>query len=399
MKAEKNNIPKEISELRRRAEEKNAQSQKNAEPLSPEEAQHVLNELRVHQIELEMQNEELRTSHAEQEAARTRYFDLYDLAPVGYFTISEHGLILEANLTAAIMLDVHLGSLVGSPFSQFILNEDQNIYYLHRKELFKSGEMQAFDLRMLKQNGSTFWAQLDATATETPSTSYVDVATSTSSGRVSAGQASDDASVIRVVISDITERKAIEAGLEKTRQDLAATRKTADEAREIAESIINTIREPLIILNQDLRVITASHSFYEFFNVTPHETVGQLIYELGNKQWDIPGLRELLETILPQKTAFDNYEVEHDFADIGRRIMLLNARQIQRVLGNERILLLAIEDITERKRLEAEKARLETQNRQLNKAESLGRMSGAIAHHTDTKDTDQSCNQNMGGHR
>ena len=104
-----------------------------------------------------------------------------------------------------------------------------------------------------------------------------------------------------------------------------------DEAREYAESIINTVREPLIALDQDLRVVSASRSFYEVFKVKPEETVGQLIYDLGNKQWDIPKLRELLETILPQKTTFDNYEVEHDFATIGRRIMLLNARQIERV--------------------------------------------------------------------
>jgi PAS domain S-box-containing protein len=134
-----------------------------------------------------------------------------------------------------------------------------------------------------------------------------------------------------------------------------------DESREYAESIINTIREPLIALDQDLRVVTVSRSFYEFFKVESEETVGQLIYDLGNKQWDIPKLRELLETILPQKTTFDNYEVEHDFADIGRRIMLLNARQIQRVSGKERIILLAIEDITARREIEdgLEKARKE----------------------------------------
>jgi two-component system cell cycle sensor histidine kinase PleC len=80
--------------------------------------------------------------------------------------------------------------------------------------------------------------------------------------------------------------------------------------------------------------------------------VGQLIYDLGNRQWDIPKLRELLENILPQKVSFDNYEVEHDFTTIGRRVMLLNARQIQRGLGKERIILLAIEDITERKEIE-----------------------------------------------
>jgi len=158
--------------------------------------------------------------------------------------------------------------------------------------------------------------------------------------------------IILLAIEDITERREIENGLEKTRKELAVIKKSADEASELAESIINTVREPLISLDQDLRVVAVSRSFYEFFQVKPEETVGQLIYDLGNKQWDIPKLRELLETILPQKTTFDNYEVEHDFATIGRRIMLLNARQIQRGLGKERIILLAIEDITERREIE-----------------------------------------------
>jgi two-component system CheB/CheR fusion protein len=155
-----------------------------------------------------------------------------------------------------------------------------------------------------------------------------------------------------LVFRDVTERIGIEIGLEKTRKELAIIKNTAEEASEFAESIINTVREPLISLNQDLRVVSASRSFYEVFRVKPEETVGQLIYDLGNKQWDIPKLRELLETILPQKATFDNYEVEHDFADIGRRIMLLNARQIKRVSGKERIILLAIEDITVRREIE-----------------------------------------------
>src|SRR3990172_3517200 len=138
-------------------------------------------------------------------------------------------------------------------------------------------------------------------------------------------------------------------------------KRTATKSQEYSESIINTVREPLIALDQDLRVVSVSRSFYEFFKVKPEETVGQLIYDLGNKQWNIPKLRELLETILPQKTTFDNYEVEHDFATIGRRIMLLNARQIERGMGKERIILLAIEDITERKEIETglEKTRKE----------------------------------------
>jgi len=134
-----------------------------------------------------------------------------------------------------------------------------------------------------------------------------------------------------------------------------------DESLEFAESVINTVREPLIVLDQDLRVVKVSRSFYEFFKVTPEQTVGQLIYDLGNRQWDIPKLRELLEDILPKKEAFNNYEVEHTFATIGRRVMLLNARQIEQASGKKRIILLAIEDITERKEIEAglEKTRKE----------------------------------------
>ncbi len=162
-------------------------------------------------------------------------------------------------------------------------------------------------------------------------------------------RASGKERIILLAIEDISKRREVEKGLEKTRKELAIIKRTADEAHEFSESIINTVREPLISLDQDLRVVTASRSFYEVFKVNPQETVGKLIYDLGNKQWDIPKLRDLLETILPQKATFDNYEVEHDFADIGRRIMLLNARQIERALGKERIILLAIEDITQRK--------------------------------------------------
>jgi len=158
--------------------------------------------------------------------------------------------------------------------------------------------------------------------------------------------------IILLAIEDITERKAIEAGLETTRKELAVVKKIADAAHEFADSVINTVREPLISLDQNLRVVTVNRSFYDFFKVKPEETVGQLIYDLGNKQWNIPKLRELLENILPARSSFDNYEVEHNFATIGRRTMLLNARQIEQAWGKERIILLAIEDITERSRLE-----------------------------------------------
>lgn len=118
------------------------------------------------------------------------------------------------------------------------------------------------------------------------------------------------------------------------------------------EDIVNAIREPLLVLNQNLSVVIASRSFYEFFKVKPEETVGRHIYDLGNKQWDIPKLRELLEKIIPQQTSFNNYEVEHDFNTIGRRILLLNARRVAQAIGKEGLILLAFEDVTKHKLLE-----------------------------------------------
>jgi PAS domain S-box-containing protein len=163
-------------------------SPKNIEALSFEEIRQVLHDLHVHQVELEMQNVELRTMQADLDAARARYFDLYDLAPVGYCTLSEKGMILEANLTAVTLLGLNRSALLKRPLSRYILLDDQNIYFLHRKQLFETGEPQTCDLRMVKNDGTQFWAHLAATA----------------------AQDSDSAPVCRVVISDITERKLAE---------------------------------------------------------------------------------------------------------------------------------------------------------------------------------------------
>ena len=161
--------------------------------------------------------------------------------------------------------------------------------------------------------------------------------------------------------------------------------KNQRQSLEFAVNIINTVREPLIALDQDLRVVAANRSFYKVFQVKPEETVGQLIYDLGNKQWDIPKLRELLENILPEQTTFDNYEVEHDFATIGRRTMLLNARQIDQAWGKKRIILLAIEDITARRILEAQLEESEFRYRRLFETASDGivlleKKKGNVAH-------------------
>jgi two-component system CheB/CheR fusion protein len=124
-----------------------------------------------------------------------------------------------------------------------------------------------------------------------------------------------------------------------------ATEKTR-ELQEYAESIVDTVREPLIVLNKDLRVVSANCSFFRVFQVNPEETDGRLIYDLGNRQWDIPKLRELLEEIIPDNTSFEGYEVEHKFVNIGLKKMILNARKIIGKTDGTELILLAIEDIT-----------------------------------------------------
>lgn len=131
------------------------------------------------------------------------------------------------------------------------------------------------------------------------------------------------------------------------------------------DNIVSTIREPLLVLDSQLRIISANRAFYRMFSVSPQETEGKLIYELGDRQWDIPQLRTLLEDILPNNVSFENYEVEHEFSSLGRRIMLLNARRITNGEENSRKILLAIEDITERKRMENEIATSELRYRRL----------------------------------
>jgi two-component system CheB/CheR fusion protein len=141
-----------------------------------------------------------------------------------------------------------------------------------------------------------------------------------------------------ITFVDITQIKKVEGALR--------------EARELAESIVATVREPLLVLDEDLKVVMANQAFYRAFQVEPDATRGHVLYELGNGQWDIPALRQLLDDILPQKLTFDNFRVTYDFEQIGWRTMLLNARRILSEAGRDRLILLAMEDITERSGVE-----------------------------------------------
>lgn len=166
------------------------------EGLSPEEARRVIHELQVHQIELEAQNEELRRSQEILELLRARYFDLYDLAPVGYFTLSRKGLILEANLTAAHLFGVPRGALAKQLFSHFIFGDDQDIYSLSQKRLFETREPQTLELRLVRSDGLSLWAHLETTITLDD----------------------EEMPMCRMALSDISERKRNQEALKQIHQ-------------------------------------------------------------------------------------------------------------------------------------------------------------------------------------
>jgi diguanylate cyclase (GGDEF)-like protein/PAS domain S-box-containing protein len=191
--------------LRERAESyvrrKSVKTEDELLALSPEEIALTLHELQVHQIELMMQNDELRRSHAELDAVKARYFELYDMAPVCYCTVSQNGIILQANLTTCTQLSMLRHSLLNLPLSSLIFREDQDVFYRLQKRLTVGGAPVSCELRMVKQDQSVFWVTLT----------------------VSSVLNKDGVSLLQVIFSDISERKQVELELLAQKARLQAT--------------------------------------------------------------------------------------------------------------------------------------------------------------------------------
>jgi signal transduction histidine kinase/DNA-binding response OmpR family regulator len=162
--------------------------------------------------------------------------------------------------------------------------------------------------------------------------------------------------LILLAMEDVTERRQV--------QELVV------QMESYAQDVVDTVRESLLILDSGLRVHSANRAFYQTFRVSPEETENHLIYELGNGQWDIPDLRTLLEDIVPMSSVFNDFELEHDFPAIGRRVMLLNARRL-RPGSHAELLVLALEDVTERRRVEGEVAKAKQAAEEANRTKSL----------------------------
>lgn len=238
------------------------------ESLSGEQTLNLLRECQVHQAELETQNEELRRTQLELQISKLRYFDLYDRAPVGYLTLNEQKIILEANLTAASMLGTGLGGLLNKKISVFINPDDQDIFCLNCKRLMKTDEPQSFEIRMLGANGDPFWVKIDAIAAQ-----------------------GNGAASYRVVISDISELKRVEDDLQKSRDELEerVEERTAD----------------LALANMEMRKVSfelvwAEEKERERIATELHDRVGQSLLLAKLK---LDGLAEMTEADSLRKIA------------------------------------------------------------------------------------------------
>lgn len=314
LKSTKENLQATIEELQTSNEELKSA---NEELMSAnEELQSTNEELNASKEELQSLNEELVTLNAEHQAkieeqSRT-VSDLNNvLASTEIATLFlDNGLQIKGYTPAATKIINLIKTDIGRPVSDIVSNLENEDLQRDAKEVLDTLVLKEKELRDKKG----FWYLTRILPYRTV-----------------------DNIIDGVVITfiDITERKRFEQ-MEK-------------DARIYAQSIVDTVQESILVLDKDLRVISANPSFHSTFHVSPAETESKFIYDIGNRQWDIPRLRELLEEILPGNTHFKNFEVDHVFPGIGRKVMLLNARRIyQEGVGIERILL-AIEDITERK--------------------------------------------------
>ena len=197
----KNNIGKStgFKKLRRQAEERLREKGGDVSAKALDDAQQLIHELEVHQIELEMQNEELRNTQEKLVESRDQYHELYDFAPVGYFTLDEKALIRQVNLTGADLLGLQRSKLINAKFSRFISPDFQDDFYFHCKRIFESGTRQTRDLKLVKQDGTLFDARLDSIAVKDKA----------------AGS-----SQLRTAVADITDRMRIEKALQGAHDDL-----------------------------------------------------------------------------------------------------------------------------------------------------------------------------------
>ncbi len=344
--------------------------------------------------------------------AEKPYRILMEKMKEGAVTLAEDNSIFYCNQGFADMLKTPLEKMIGTGISQFVLPADKPVF----EELLRRGRAGSSigEVTFLAGDGMAVPTHLSVNtmSLEGLSTIYLVAIDITEHKQAEeALQKAHDELEIKVqertaelvnaneeLHVEITERKRAEKALQKAHDELEirvqertaelqeanveleaeiAERERAEqatrEAHKYAENIVETLRESLLVLDTEMRVKIANQTFYKTFKVTPEETLDKLIYELGNRQWDIPGLRGLLDEIISKNMQFYDFEVDREFPNIGHKTMLLNARLLYQETPGTHLILLAIEDITEKKRLESQVLRSQ-------RMESIGTLAGGIAH-------------------
>jgi PAS domain S-box-containing protein len=307
-----------FASLRSRAEEALRGQAVDLDELSLEKVQRLMHELRVHQIELELQNEELRRAQRELEASREEYFDLYDLAPVGYFTLSEKGLILRANLTGAALLGTDRGGLIRRSLSRFIARDDQDAFYLHRKQAWESRTRQTCELRLVKGDGTQFYARLEGIVVEgSEGSSHLRTTISDVSERVQAEEAlrkahdelerrveertAELARANEELQAEIIERKRAEGSLRELNATLETkvSERTAEirAEKEKSETILRSVGDAIAVIGPEWRAQYVNFAFTRLTGYAAQEILGQpvsLVMGRSLFEQDWPSLRSAL---------------------------------------------------------------------------------------------------------
>lgn len=321
-------------ELRKRAEMWLSGSEKSpSPPLSIDETRRLIHELHTHQIELELQNEDLRLAQRELEESRRKYTDLYEFAPVGYLTIGDKGQIKKCNLTAAALLGVSKQQLLGRSFTACIPRQSQDVYSHFRKRLLVSSKKQRCELPLFREDGSVFYAQLESRI-------KLDLDGGT-------GQ-------FRMTISDISDRKTLEDSFRQSMEDW--------------EKTFDSISDCITVLDRDFRIVKANKATCEMFAVEPGSVTGRHCCEIfrgtDTTCQSCPGIRFF------QDVSSHSQEIQNEKRG---KIFQMTCSPVRHENGHATHIVHIARDITEQKELEAE--RLHTQ-----KLEAIGTLAGGIAH-------------------
>ena len=278
----------------------------------------LVEDLRGNQIELEFHNSVLIRTQAELKSARDRYADLFELAPVGYCIVNEKGLILEINLTAVALLGVSRSLLVNKPFTRFVFEEyKEKKFYLAQEQLIATHTPQGIDLQMVKKDGSLFWAHLQITFEEF----------------------NDAPPTIRVVISDITERKRVENELSQTNAYL--------------ENLINYANAPIIVWDPHFHITRFNHAFESLTGCSEAQMLGQTLDILFPSELVADSMAKIRQTLLGKR--WETVEIAILHGDGSIRTVLWNSATVFSSDGRTPIATIAQgQDITERKRAEQE---------------------------------------------